>query len=244
MNYSKSILILLLVIFAFPSSGNAQTSKKHVLKIKKDHYYQLIKMSLMPNKESKALLDDYFMKIGPLIGESGAKVYSFAVQSAKVGKGPAQMFIIAEYQNKSKTDLIFQSEAFFKNRNQRDKALSYLSEGYFLATADGELDLSLGELRLISLWSKPEKANQLNEYFGTITQDAIDKGAIVPPFLFIPDPSNNGKSYDASMVMIAAWQTKKNEEKFYAGKLFKENVYKRDDALKFHEEYSIVYIPE
>jgi len=242
MNSFKSLSILLLA-FMLPFTGCAQDSPS-ILKVKKDHYYQLVKMSLMPNEESQALLNDYFMKIGPALAASGAKVYSFAVQKARVGNGPAQMFLIAEYENNTKPDLIFQSEAFLQNRNQRDKALSYLNEGYFLATEDGEFDLSNGELRLISLWTKKDKMEQLNAYFNTVTPDALEKGAIVAPFLFVPDPALKGKNYDANMVLLAAWQSKKNEADFYTGNVFKNNVAKRDDALRFHEEYHIVYLPE
>lgn len=242
MNAVKSLSILLM-IFTLPLMGCGQNNPP-ILKVKKDNYYQLIKMSLMPNEESKQQLDEYFTKIGPAMMESGAKVYSFGVKSAKVGNGPAQMVIIAEYENNTKPDLIFKSEAFLKNRNLRDKALSYLNEGYFLATEDGEFDLSKGELTLISLWTKDGKEDQLNEYFGAVTSDAADKGAIVAPFLFVPDPSMKGKNYDASMVLLAAWQSEENEKNFYSGKVFKKNVARRDDALKFHEEYSLAFIPE
>lgn len=238
-----SFILILATVCIIPLSSCAQQNH-HILSVKKGNYYQLIKMSLMPNEESKALLDDYFMKIGPAMMESKAKVYSFGVMEASTGNGPAQMFMIAEYTDKNKPDLIFESEAFLKNRNQRDHALSYLNEGYFLATQDGEFDLSKGELRLISLWVKEGKEEQLNSYFDHVMPDAIKKGAISSPFIFVPDPSVPGKNYNASMVFLAAWQSPKNEEKFYNGKIFKEHVSERDDALKFLEEYKITFMPE
>lgn len=241
MNYIKSTLIVLLT---FSLTISYAQKSQNTLTVKKDHYYQLIKMSLMPNEESKAQLDAYFQKIGSEMMASGAKVYSFAVQNTKVGDGPAQMFLIAEYADNTKPDLIFKSEAFFQNRNLRDKALSYLNEGFFLATSDGEFDISKGELRLISLWVKEGKEEQLNNYFASVTTDAVEKGAIVAPFVFVPDPAIKGKNYNASMVILASWGTKQNETNFYSGKVFKTNVAERDDALKFHEEYDIVYIPE
>ncbi|MEL6917859.1 MAG: hypothetical protein AAFO99_09020 [Bacteroidota bacterium] len=200
-------------------------------------------MSLKPGADNKAKLDDYFMKIGEVIMASGAKVHSFAVTKASVGDGPAQMFLIGEYPDREAPRKIFESEAFFKNRNQRDHALSYLSEGFFMATADGEFDLSQGGLRLYSLWTKKGKEEQLNSYFNTIMPYSMETGAVPAPFVFVPDPSIQRQSNDASMVFLGSW-SEEGEKKFYGSKLFKENVAKRDDALNFLEEYEIMYIPE
>ena len=232
-----------LAFTVIPITLSAQSSN-HVLTVKKGNYYQLVKMALMPSKDSKQQFDDYFTKLGPVIGESGAKIYSFGVTQPGAGDGPAQMFLIAEYADSTKPDIIFKSQDYLKNRNQRDKALSYISQGFFLATEDGSFDLSQGELRLISLWPKEDKMAQLNAYFDLAVPDAIEKGAAVAPFVFVPDPARTGQSYDAPMVMLAAWQNKINEDSFYKGELFRNNVDKRNNALNFLEEYHIVYFPE
>ncbi len=242
MKNTNSLKIFLFLSIILPLMAVSQENK-NILKIQKDHYYQLIKMSLKSDADSKAKLDDYFMKIGKVMMASGAKVYSFAVTKASVGNGPAQMFLIGEYPDRKSPDKIFQSEAFFKNRNQRDHALSYLNEGFFLATADGEFDLSKGNLRLYSLWVKKGKEEELNTYFNTIMPLSMEMGAITAPFTFVPDPAVPGKGYDASMVFIGSW-SKEGEDKFYNSKLFKENKEKRDNALNFLEEYEIMYIPE
>ncbi|MEL7006671.1 MAG: hypothetical protein AAFN93_28690 [Bacteroidota bacterium] len=162
---------------------------------------------------------------------------------AGTGKGPAQMIMIAEFADKNAADILYKSKEFFQNRNMRDGALSYLSEGFFRATADGEFPLAKeGRLEFISMWVEDNKQDELNEYFDTIMPTAMELGAEPAPFVFVPALEEG--NYHAHTVFLGRWKNDESREKFYSSENFTANKHKRDASLKFLEEYHIQFIPQ
>lgn len=235
-----SIVLIVYMAFSQVACGQQQYDGP-VLKVQKDKLYQLIRMSVKEGKKSQ--LDEYFGKIGPKIGESGAKVYSFGVLEAGEGNGPAQVILIAEYADESAADIIFESKEFLQNRNTRDHALSYLSEGYYRATTDGEFPIGEeGRLEWISMWMEDDGQDKLNEYFGAIMPEVTELGGKAAPFAFVPALERG--NYHAHSVILAHWKSEEARDTFFAGKTFADNKDKRNAALKFLEEYKIQFIPE
>ena len=227
--------------FANLACSQKNTEPSHILKIQKDKYYHLARISLNPEK--KKLFDDYFAQMTPIMKELGLKILTrFMVVEALDGSGPAQMILIGEYPNAEAAKKLFGSEKFLNLRNQRDKAITYLNEGYFYATEDGEFNIGADEvLEIASLWMKDGGKSSLDTYFQAVMPEATKLGLSIAPFSFV-SASEKG-NYHPSMVVLGSWKTKEGRDEFFNGETFKKNVAKRSAGLKFLEMYAIKPVP-
>ena len=238
----NAVLALVALFMAFINQSHAQGGgPDQIIKIKKDKYYQLARISVNPEK--KAQFDDYFAKLGPTMMASGLKIVGrFSVVEALDGNGPAQMILIGEYPNAEAPKALFSSEEFLNLRNQRDASITYLNEGYFQATEDGEFNVGDSEvLEMASLWMKEDGQPKLNAYFQAVMPEATQLGLRIAPFRFI-SASEKG-NYHPSVVVLGSWKTQKGRDQFFNGATFKAHVAKRTAALKFLEMYVIKSLP-
>ena len=238
---SLPLILMAVITLSHVACAQKENYTGPVLKVQKDKLYQIIRLSIKEGKQEQ--FNQYFASIGAKVAESGAKAHSFAVMEAGTGNGPAQMIMIAEFEDRNAADVLYKSKEFFQNRNSRDHSLSYLSEGFFRASADGEFPIGkTGRLEIISMWIEEDKQEQLNEYFNTIMPEALSLGAEPAPFVFVPALEQG--NYHAQTVFLGLWKDDASRDKFYNSQVFKTNKSKRDAALKFLEEYHIQLIPD